>query len=181
MKTQYALPMQIQSTGMHVFMWLFLPSRGRWLATSVVRSPSSSPSFKFDSFTIYRCDEAVLHKRWWWVVILFFLLDYHFPPSAPPGRDFYCCLSCNWKLYFDNLIIGHGRSYASYSSLSGSWTQFVLFHQSIGLQELGNTRFLIERTTTPLLMMEWWRRYQAHRVVVALNRFVPLLASAALN
>lgn len=29
--------------------------------------------------------------------------------SSLPLDSFYCCLSCNWKLYFDNLIIGYAR------------------------------------------------------------------------
>lgn len=32
------------------------------------------------------------------------------PGHSPlPLDSFYCCLSCNWKLYFDNLIIGYAR------------------------------------------------------------------------
>lgn len=31
----------------------------------------------------------------------------HFFNLMAEGR--FCCLSCNWKFYFDNLIIGHGR------------------------------------------------------------------------
>lgn len=91
-------------------------SLAQWLTTTVVRSSSSSSSSAqlSNRFFYKLCDWPITAAE---VVRCNCILLATCPVFSSSSssfnsyqeRNFYCCLSCNWKLNFDNLIIGYAR------------------------------------------------------------------------